>query len=314
MPISKKSRLSLDSIYNPQCKKCSKEQRSTDDGLCQDVSSIIDAGKVRCVGPWAEEKIYYLTQYFSAFSISMKNSWNSINYIEICSGPGRCINRENGTEFNGTPLSIIDTNGFKHIDNALFFDYNPSVVDTLNFRFKNRGIQNARAVIGNYMTSSIIESIKAQIPKNGLTLVFIDPTDLSIPFEFIKQIKSYLNKMDLMINIAVGTDFNRNVKNAITKPGYQLTYQKYVTFLGSNEFLTDERTISLAELGNQDQSLRNSFRQAYQKNLSKLGFNYFGTELVRHYYDILYASAHERGIHLWKDVNKIEFDGQRKLF
>jgi hypothetical protein len=43
------------------------------------------------------QKIFHLIQYFGIFTIGMKSKWQgNINYIEICSGPGRCVNRENG--------------------------------------------------------------------------------------------------------------------------------------------------------------------------------------------------------------------------
>ena len=59
------------------------------DGLCINIASVLDGQPVRCVGEWAYDKIYRLVQYFGTFAGGMKNQWQSLNYIEIGSGPGR---------------------------------------------------------------------------------------------------------------------------------------------------------------------------------------------------------------------------------
>jgi hypothetical protein len=83
---------------------------------------VFDDGAVRCVGDWAEQKIFYLVQYFGIFATGMKAKWSGkINYIEICSGTGRCINRHTGMEFDGTSLAIMNHKAFKNIRKALFF-------------------------------------------------------------------------------------------------------------------------------------------------------------------------------------------------
>jgi len=130
-------RYDLNYSYNNDClKECNKKTRKqvTENDLCDLTKSVNDYLPIRCVGEWGMEKIYLLIQYFGIFATAMKDKWPSINYIEICSGPGRCINRNRGTEFDGTALSIIRHDAFKYIDKALFFDFNDSVIETLNSR------------------------------------------------------------------------------------------------------------------------------------------------------------------------------------
>ena len=111
---------------NARCQtKCNKGARKeiTDNDLCTDVQSVIDGLPIRCVGDWAVEKIFMLVQYFGIFSNGMKNKWaGKLNYIEICSGPGRCINRTSGDEFNGTSMAILEHPAFQNVYKALFFD------------------------------------------------------------------------------------------------------------------------------------------------------------------------------------------------
>ena len=71
----------------------------------------------------------------------MKNKWNGLNYIEICSGSGRCILRETGEEIDGTSLSILQHPSYSWIKKSLFIDIQESVVEVLNTRILNLGIQ-----------------------------------------------------------------------------------------------------------------------------------------------------------------------------
>lgn len=246
----------------------------------------------------------------------MKNKWKGeLNYIEICSGPGRCVARENGLEFDGTALSIIKHKAFKNVKKAIFFDFNDLVVDTLNQRIEKLGIKNAQALYGNYFqTKALCDKIKQIVNPYSLNLVFIDPTDCSVPFSLIANIKEVLPNADLIVNLASGTDYNRNIKNALLKQeSYEKTISKYSRFLGSVEFFKNSDNIKLAaEQRNPD--LRNNFRECYTQSLRKIGYEHFAFKRIEHYYDLLFASAHVIGLTFWERVNKIKYDGQRQLF
>lgn len=237
-----KNRLDLGYAQNLNCKQgCNKSDRLdfTENELCTEAISVVDSLPIRCVGEWATQKIYYLVQYFGIFANGMKNKWGGkLNYIEICCGPGRCIARENGIEFDGTALSIIKHNAFQHLNKALFFDINKEVVDTLNKRISKTGINNAKAIVGNYNEpENIRKNIQNEIQKNSLNLIFIDPTDCSVPFTLIKTIKETLTKVDFIINLASGTDFNRNVINSFLKPeSYSTSINKYSLFLNNRRY------------------------------------------------------------------------------
>lgn len=311
------SRIDLEEISNPNCKTgCNKKERAeiTENSLCKHVVSISDNLPVRCVGEWAVDKIYLLVQYFGIFSNGMKNKWNT-NYIEICSGPGRCVAREQGNEFNGTALSILKNAAFINLNKALFFDFDEEVIKTLNERIKKIDNTKSKAFVADYNNPDDLCSIIAsEIDSKSLNLVFIDPTDCSVPFDLIKKIKQSFKSVDFIINIASGTDFNRNIKNVLlNQEQYSKTVTKYSNFLGTNEFFENQENIELAKHG-ENEKLRNKFRDSYKKSLEGLGYQHFGIKQIRHYYDILFASAHPKGIDFWNKACKIEIDGQRKLF
>ncbi len=306
-------------VPNPACAKgCNKERREevTENELCNGTLSVSDQLPIRCVGEWAVEKIFMLVQYFGIFANGMKNKWGGkLNYIEICSGPGRCINRKNGEEFNGTALAILEHSSYQHIAKSLFFDVNPFVVDALNQRIGARGVNNATALLGNYNdVTDICTKIERFLRRDGLNIVFIDPTDCSVPFQLVKGIKEMIPNTDIIINIASMTDFNRNVGNALSNPEkYQNLIRKYDKFLDYSGFFLEPDHKALARSRN-FQELRRLFRATYTENLKKLGYGFFDFTTIHGYYDILYASGNEKGIDFWKKAQAIKFDGQRKLF
>lgn len=312
--MNKNTRIDTNEQLNSHCqKKCNKEKRKevTEEDLCTETSSEMDQLPVRCVGAWAIQKIHHLVQYFAIFSLGMKNKWNVINYIEICSGPGRCIDRETGLEFNGTSLCIVRNEACKHLNRALFFDYNETVVQTLNIRIDANKVPNALALIGDYNNpNKICDDIIRETKGIGLYLIFIDPTDCSVPFSLLQVLKERLKNIDFIVNFAIKTDFNRNIKNAINYPDrYQNVINKYKSFLGSDDLFNNPaiKTASSKEL-------RMLFREAYISSLKNIGYQFFDFKPIENYYDLVFASSNKKGIEFWEKANKIKFDGQRQLF
>ena len=312
-----KARIDLAYKQNNSCQQgCNKYIRKeiTENDLCIKINSVSDNLPVRCVGKWATQKIFHLVQYFGIFANGMKDKWN-LNYIEVCSGPGRCIARENGIEFDGTALAIIKHPAFKHLNKALFFDFNKSVVNALNQRIRNQSFTTAKAIIGDYYNpDEICQEIISEVDTDSLNMIFIDPTDCSVPFNLIRKIKRVLPNADLIINLASGTDYNRNIRNVLLdQKKYSKTINKYSRFLDSTDFFKDKNNLNHAKENNTNE-LRNSFRKYYTNSLMKIGYEYFDFKRIEHYYDILFASKHKTGITFWEKANKINFDGQRQLF
>ena len=189
------SRIDLNRRQNPFCLKgCNKEDRAkhAENDLCSLVKSIDDDLPVRCVGQWGEEKIFLLHQYFGIFVVGMKNKWN-LNYIEICSGPGRCINRQEGCEFDGTAIAIVNHSDFQYVKKAIFYDYDENVIQTLNQRIANLQLSHkAIAKHGDYNNPETICADLKGFDDNSLNLIFIDPTDCSVPFSLINLSSSSL--------------------------------------------------------------------------------------------------------------------------
>lgn len=266
------------------------------------------------MGSWANQKLHFLTQYLGIFGPGMKDKWRGhVQYVEICSGPGRCVVRDSGVEMDGSPLAVLQHWAFPSFEAATFLDYDPAVVASLNTRIERLALQSkAQAVQADYNDpSSIVRILRQRITGNALTLAFIDPTDCSVPFATVEAVANAGWSTDFIINMAVGTDANRNIKPAISNEDSE-SRTKYTSFLGGEAFFQDADVKELARIGN-DAGLRAKFRDHYSVRMRQIGYQHFDFQPVKHYYDLLFASRHDLGIKFWKRAQKNRYDGQGTL-
>jgi len=310
--MKKRKPLDLHPVNHTTCKRCECPIRrdNLQEGVCNKIISDVDGGSVRCVGPWAYDKTYFLTQYFGIFGVGMHRKWKGdVHYIEICSGPGRCINRDIGEEIDGTALAVMHNDAYPLYKSVTFFDISPVVVDALNKRITALGqTSKALAVQADYTQPADLITICQQRAPQGLSLIFLDPTDCSVPMQTIALLSRALKKVDFIINVATGTDVNRNLKTAFANPDGPAR-KKYETCLGSTAFFTDPENIRFAETS-QDEMLRVKFRAAYRSALFAEGYRHFGVEIIKHYYDLLFASKHPTGLKFWRQAQSIRPDNQ----
>ena len=309
------ARLDLRDCQHPKCggKGCQQRNTVDSDGLCTHTLSAQDNLPVRCVGEWAYDKIYRLVQYFGTFAGGMSKKWVGLNYVEICSGPGRCITREDRKEIDGTAMAIIRNKHFPKLKKGVFIDASPRVVGILNQRINALGASHiAEAVVGDYSNAAGLCRTLGRLPDSCLNLVFIDPTECDVPFSTIQRIVAHLQNADLLINVAIGTDVNRNIANAATDPSFARAKQKYESFLGLPGFCSRPDVVALAKLADHD-DLKRKFADAYKEHLHKLGYVHTDIRAVRHYYYLLFASRHPRGLKFWLDSCTYEPDGQKGL-
>ncbi len=98
------------------------------------------------------------------------------------------------------------------------------------------------------------------MPERSLNFVFIDPTECDIPFATIEQIVRQLKNADLLVNVAFGTDANRNLVPAILSPSHARVRAKYERFLGTPGFCEQPEVVELAKLDDHN-ALRRKFAE-----------------------------------------------------
>ena len=58
-------------------------------------------------GAWSRDKLYFVEYFEALFNGGMKNLWPTRAYVDLFSGPGMCIDRDTGEEFEGSPLLAL---------------------------------------------------------------------------------------------------------------------------------------------------------------------------------------------------------------
>jgi three-Cys-motif partner protein len=309
----------LNKVDNKECAKCKKKNldRYLIEGICSNCNSVNDQLPVRCVKEWGVQKIHFLRRYFEMFSVGMHQKWEGkINYIEICSGPGRLINRDNGFEFDGTPLALINNKGFKYLNKAVFVDINSQVIASLNKRFKIHDVEDkAIAIEGDYLLpDKLIRDIKKITGQKGLFLIFFDPTDCSIPNYTIRKISEAFNKCDIINLVAYGMDARRNLRLAFENEDSKAR-RKYERFLGTESFFNSEENQKLLDQASYGLGkLHKVYLNTFQDSLRSFGYSYFGVQQIEHLYDLSFASKDKKGLDFWNKAKSKGLAKQLKLF
>lgn len=297
------------------CDRCrNKEQRKKHQdqyGYCKDVK-ISDGLGARCVGGWGADKAVFLKYYVDITGKAMKNSsWKYLYYIEICSGPGICVDFEEGEQFDGTSLAVLQTEGARHFSKLFFFDINPVTVNILKQRIANNPniydeIKEKVVVsVGDYKNQkSILDVLNANVPfgEKGLNVVFVDPTDLSVPFSLYDSLLSFGKKSDFIANYAYGTDFKRNVVKAFKNTDLP-SREKYAATLQSSGFFEDPVNKLDAE-NNEYDKLVDEHKKQFLKSFRNLGYTFVIETTIKWYYELIYISKSGVGKRFWNDASK----------
>lgn len=293
-----------------RCKNSDERKAHQDEyGYCQLVDPSDHVG-VRCVGDWGADKVVFISTYVDITGKALQYKFKNYYYIEICSGPGLCVDFKAGEEFIGTALASLLTEGARHYAKLFFFDLNPVTVESLRKRIdESPDIPDevkAKAVVsvGDYSEpSSIISVLKYHIPnyKKGLNVVFVDPTDMSVPFELYQAMIDFGRGTDFIINFADGTDLKRNIKLVFEKPDSPGN-RKYRKVLETTDFFDDPSNIEHANKGD-FKYLFNEFEKIFIKSFSDRGYSHIHEKRILWYYKLLFLSKNELGGKFWKQAS-----------
>ena len=138
------------------------------------------------VGPWAKEKLHYIQRYCYIFNMGMKDKWSTRTYIDLFSGPGKCVIEGTGKEFDGSPLIALQCKvPFTYY---FFNDINPSSIASL--RNRASPFKSVKINYFNMDCNSVIDHLLPKLPSSSFSLdvCFIDPTNWQIKFDSIQRL------------------------------------------------------------------------------------------------------------------------------
>ncbi len=259
-----------------------------------------DGNMAMVAGPWAKGKLHYIRRYCYIFNTGMKDKWETRTYIDLFSGPGRCIIEETGEEIDGSPLIALQCGvPFTHY---FFNDVNASFMDSLRKRVSSTSSANIRYF--NIDCNEVVDYLLPQLPPSSLDFCFIDPFGWEIKFNSIRKLTTR-RRMDIAITFHTG-EMKRVAGSAPEElddffdgPSWREEYK--------TESQKRGRQKGRVLLDIYEQRLRNIGYQAFDDNI-----------LVRttnglHLYYLLFASKHERGADLWHNISQKSHTGQLRL-
>ena len=272
------------------------------------VLSRVDGLPLRPSGAWAKEKLYYVERYMRIFSQGMKNLWGARVFVDLLAGPGRCIDDENGDEFDGSPLLAI--NCAEPFSRIVLIEQAPELCDAL----RQRAGRKACVIPGDCNNPDVIQKVRAEFTPKTLGLAFVDNLGLDVPLVTLAQLTEAV-RIDLVITFQIG-DLTRNLENVLD--GWE-SEDRWTAFFGSANWLD---VVNGGRARNESPSeIATRLMNFYGDRLGAIGYPHIthSHQFMRNsrnvaLYRLLLASKHQRAVEFFQKIAQIEPGGQRRLF
>lgn len=286
--------------------------------MSRTIGTARDGLRARLVGSWTEEKLIYVEKYAAAFATAMapkrdEGKWESLVYVDLLAGPGICIERDSGREFEGSPLRALGI--LPAFDRLFFGDMNTRNIAALKARIPAtcQGRVDCRRADCNERAQEIVD----QLSPNALGLAFFDPEGFEVRFETLRDLSR--RRIDLIYLFPSGIGITRNLQ-AFSKQTDSLMDGLY----GSRSWRDLPRAKLAAGTALPAQevlTLARPWVQHFRERVATLGYTHHDegdpllvTDRRARLYHLLFFSKHQAGLKLWRGIKAISPRGQRSLF
>lgn len=268
---------------------------------------------------WTKDKLHYINEYLNRFLISQRNKpWRSINYIDLFSGPGKCIIKKTSEILLGSPLTALKLpRGF---DKYYFADLKKINIEALRSRSsKSSYYSRIKFICGD--ANLIVRDVMAEILEQDKTFIqdkwstlnisILDPDGLDLSWATVESLAK-ANRMDLIIYYSQ-MGITRSAPKVIDS-SRECAIDK---FFGNREWRNIYKKSLITEKG----LLHRNLIDFYKSNLSKLGYCQVETNEPREInsknsplYRLIFASKHSLAANFWNESVSKNVNGQGKLF
>ena len=266
--------------------------------------SNLDGLPVRSSGGYAQEKLTYVAKYQDIFANGMKNRWPDRTYVDLMAGPGRCVDRDSGEEFEGSPMRSLAV-PFTH---RIFVENDLVLVDALRRRVGDGPV----VIAGDCNAAPILARVRREMPA-GLGLAFVDNLGLDVPLATLEALTAD-RSIDLMITFQV-SDLTRNVSNVLEE---RADPARFTAFFGSSDWIRIAR--SARERNASPSEVATELLEFYATRLSSFGYAHVAhsSRLMKNsrnvpQYRLLLAGKHEKAVEFFEKIQRIDPSGQRSL-
>jgi three-Cys-motif partner protein len=276
-------------------------------------------------GEWVKEKLYYIKRYIDIFEVAMRDrSWRRRIFIDLFSGPGKCIVRDTNEFLLGSPLLALQTQ-YPFTD-YYFGDLEQYNIDSLKQRVSESSIPKDRIHLLVGDANSNVRDVVTEISQFDkfirgvlpcLNLAFLDPEGLELEWKTIETL-AHLNRMDLIIH------YSQNGLTRNLDKSYATQKDTIVdSFFGDRKW----RDVYRNALSKRESiGVHRALIDYYKSKLSNLGYVVINDSdevaqepLIRNtqrnapLYRLIFASKHPLGNKIWNEVTKKDIHGQEKL-
>jgi len=215
-----------------------------------------------------------------------------LTYVDLFAGPG--VLSIEGARYPGSALLAAHTP--KQFDRLIFCEIEEDLALALQSRLAETPCA-AQSKVLKGDCNDLIHEVVTQIPRDSLTLAFVDPPGLEAAFSTVCVLGRDRN-VDLLMLIPTEMNAHRNIQRYF----FPDESSKLDAFLGPDSGWRDRYN----GIANQTRpSVSKMIVEVYKEQLRKhLGYKVFGDEVIRFnnmpIYRILFASKHELGLHFWE--------------
>ena len=295
---------------------CEKSGCKDSTGNCLVAGS--DSLPVQCVGPWVEDKYYFLERYLNASRQARRvfsKDGNAV-FIDLFSGPGRCIIKETQKEIqSGSVRAFLREEA--PFNKFYFFDINKTNIAALKQRVGNKQHCNFNEGDSNVLVKILVKELFKKSYRYHFAFVdSFGPSSLN--FKTLSELAK-LGKMDMLIHFPIGA-IKRNIQTWIKGKNTILD-----NFMGTSEW---RKKVNVNRMNETFRTLID----IYAEQLKSIGYKelkwapsdstiYSGIPTVPvkntkevDLYVLFLASKHPLGQKIWDSVIKIDPTGQKSLF
>ena len=107
-------------------------------------------------GEWASDKLFYVERFIDIFTGGMKDKWPRRVFVDVMSGPGRCIVPETGREFDGSPILALKSR--TPFTDVILVEADNELVRALTIRTSASGLRPTPVIIpGDCNDAAVID-------------------------------------------------------------------------------------------------------------------------------------------------------------
>ncbi len=277
------------------------------------LTDVDDGLEMRETGPWVCDKYYYLQRYIHIFETSMREKWENRTYIDLFSGPGKCLDSKSNKVFIGSPLIALTTK--YPFTKYYFVDINEELISSLLQRCSYSSIKN-RIVTYVGDSNEKVDKIINQIQQvQGLNLALLDPEGFELKWTTIIKLAS-INRMDLIIyypQMGINREMPKEIEN--------IGETKIDLFFGGTEW----RDIYRSYINKEDIFLHRNLLDLYKQKLQSIGYQeaksidepenepLIVNSQEAPLYRLIFASKHAKGQEFWRKITEKDPRGQKRL-